>query len=390
MKIVIDGRIAQGPRVGLGVYVKNLVESLAEQPLEHQIVLLTTPGGPVFGDACPLGVEELQIAPSLENRIRREIWEQFELPGILKKLEADVYHGPIFTLPCLTAVHCAQVVTFYDASLFALPGVYNRLGTWRMKALMYRASRVADRIICGSEHAMEECARYLGSEILEKAKAIPIALPREVQEMLEPSYSEVEAAKLRYVGGDYLISVGTIQPRKNYERLIKAFSRLERQDLHLVICGQSGWKSESVYKTVESLGIKEKVHFLVNLPTEEVQKLMKGAEIFVFPSLYEGFGIPPLEAFAMGTPVAASSATSVPEVTGTAALYFDPSSIDEMMNVINRILDSPQLATDLADRGKKQLKKFSWDRCAKEHLEAYGLAISDYETRSRRGKILGS
>lgn len=377
MKIVIDGRIAQGPRVGLGVYVKNLVESLAEQSGGHRIVLLTTPGDPVFGEACPLGVEELPIAPSLDDRVRREIWEQFKLPGVLKGLNADVYHGPAFTLPCFLRVHCARVVTFYDASLFALPGVYNYLGLWRMKILMYVASRVADRIICGSQHAMDECARYLGPGIRRKAKAIPIALPREIQGLIKPSDSEIEDTKSRYVGGDFLFTVGTIQPRKNYERLISAFARLKYPNLHLVICGQAGWKNESVYKLVDLLGMTGRVHFFVNLSTDEVQKLMRGAKIFVFPSLYEGFGIPPLEAFAAGTPVAASSATSVPEVTGSAALYFDPYSVEEMISVLERILDSPALAADLAERGRQRLQTFSWDRCAKEHLETYHSAVSD-------------
>ncbi len=376
MRVVLDARIAQEPREGLGVYVANLIEAIADLHEGHQLVLITTSDAPPLALRPMPGVEVVPAAPSLKARLGREIWEQLRLDGLLKELKADVYHGPAYTIPCLRSGACPAVVTFYDASVFALPECYSAMVRVRFQVLMRWAARSAAGVICGSKHALAECTRYLGASLRTKARVIYIALPRDIETYGEPSPSEVQAAKRLYSDGcDYLFAVGTIHPRKNYERLVDAFARLGKPDLKLLICGKPSWKSGEAADLVRRLGLQDRVRFLGNLPTGTMRSLMKGARVFVFPSLYEGFGIPPLEAFALGTPVAASSASSIPEVTGDAALLFDPLSTEDIGSAIRRLIDEPGLSTEFVRRGRERLSGFSWERCAREHVEVYRAAI---------------
>lgn len=372
MKVVIDARIAQGARVGLGVYATNLVRALSALGEDLQLVLLTSPDAPQPELPVLRGVEIRPVAPALETRWEREIWEQYRLPPLLREMGADLYHGPAYTLPFLRRTPCPTVVTFYDASLFALPECYGWLGRNRLRLLMRGAARSSDGVICGSIHAVDECAKYLGAWIRTKARAIYIALPREVEALGEPSPTEIAEARRRHAdGGEYLFTVGTVQPRKNYDRLIEAFSRLDHADLKLLICGKLAWKRDSALAAVPRFGLQGRVKFLGNLDTDEMRALMKGAKAFVFPSLYEGFGIPPLEAFAARTPVASSSASSIPEVTGDAALLFDPLSVPAMTDAMRKIVEDAELCRTLVARGTERLSHFSWERCAREHLEVY-------------------
>jgi glycosyltransferase involved in cell wall biosynthesis len=179
----------------------------------------------------------------------------------------------------------------------------------------------------------------------------------------------------------YLLSVGTIQPRKNYVRLIEAFSRIANSELgiagsqfaicnlQLVIAGGRGWMYADVFHVVERLGLQERVILPAFVADEDLPALYAGATLFVYPSLYEGFGLPVAEAMACGTPVVSSNASSLPEVGGEAALYFDPRDVDAMADAMRRALSDESLRADLRARGFAQAQKFSWEKAARELMQ---------------------
>jgi glycosyltransferase involved in cell wall biosynthesis len=171
----------------------------------------------------------------------------------------------------------------------------------------------------------------------------------------------------------YLLSVSTIQPRKNYVRLIKAFSRLVADlpsPISLVIAGGNGWMYKEVYQTVEQMGLQDRVSILGFAPDDDLPALYSMATLFVYPSLYEGFGLPVAEAMACGLPVVCSNASSLPEVGGDAVLYFDPCDVGAMADAMRRALADEALRKELQRKGLEQVKRFSWERAAEGLLES--------------------
>jgi len=168
------------------------------------------------------------------------------------------------------------------------------------------------------------------------------------------------------VKGDFLLYVGTLQPRKNLNKLIEAFSRLGGQDLKLVIVGKKGWLYKEIFGKVKELGLTKKVIFTGYVPYEELSAFYQQAQCFVLVSLYEGFGLPVLEAMHYGCPVVASNVSSLPEVVGQAGILVDPNNIEDIARGIKKAIQNRE---ELVQKGYKQVKKFSWDKCAKETLK---------------------
>ncbi|MBC8262859.1 MAG: glycosyltransferase family 4 protein, partial [Anaerolineales bacterium] len=189
----------------------------------------------------------------------------------------------------------------------------------------------------------------------------------------------IETVKAKYdIIGDYILFVGTLQPRKNLIRLIEAFSNLQPptsnlqppiSNIQLLIAGKSGWLYEKIFRRVEELGLEGTVLFPGYIAAEDLPALLSGARLFVFPSLYEGFGLPVLEALACGTPVVCSNASSLPEVAGDAALLVDPLDVEGLAAALERVLRDEELRAELIERGFEQVRKFSWERCARETLD---------------------
>jgi len=192
---------------------------------------------------------------------------------------------------------------------------------------------------------------------------------------LEPQIYSMNILKAKYgVSDKYILFVGTLQPRKNIARLIEAFSQikkgkhLEAKDLQLVIIGRKGWLYEEILAKPKELEIEKDVKFLENINDDELVLFYKHALCFVLPSLYEGFGLPVLEAMQYGCPVITSNSSSLPEAGGEGALYVDPENIDDIAEKITKLISDEKLRSELIEKGKKQLEKFSWEKTAKETL----------------------
>jgi len=186
------------------------------------------------------------------------------------------------------------------------------------------------------------------------------------------SLNNMELLEKKYhISGDYILFVGTLQPRKNIEKLIEGFSNVVKKHpkLTLVVVGKHGWLYEDILKAPKKYGIEEKVKFISFVPDQDLASFYKQALCYVLPSLYEGFGLPVLEAMAYDCPVITSNISSLPEAGGDAALYVDPKNVDDIAEKILMLVENPSLRRELIEKGKKQIKKFSWEKCAKETLE---------------------
>ena len=261
------------------------------------------------------------------------------------------------------------MVTIHDLGYLHFPRAHRLLDRLYLDLSTRFNARAAAHIIADSQATKRDLVERYGVE----PSKISVIYPGYDEEAFQPvrEREAIEAVKARYgIAGDYILFVGTIQPRKNLVRLMEAFSLLKRQaaDLQLVIAGKKGWLYEAIFRRVEELGLEGQVVFTGYVAEEGLPALFSGARLFVFPSLYEGFGLPVLEAMACGTPVVCSNASSLPEVAGDAALLFDPLDVEGMAAAMGRVLGDERLRAELIERGLQRARGFSWEKCARETL----------------------
>ncbi|MBI3341982.1 glycosyltransferase family 4 protein [Candidatus Curtissbacteria bacterium] len=183
------------------------------------------------------------------------------------------------------------------------------------------------------------------------------------------SKQQVETVKKKYkIAGDYVIFVGTIQPRKNIERLIEAFSKIKPKSVKLIIVGRKGWLYDAILKKSHDLGIQEEVIFTDFVPNEDLPPLISGSKAYINPSLWEGFGIPVVEAQACDVPVAVASTSSLPEIVGESGILFDPDSVESIKIALQKLITNEKFSRELIKKGQENVKRFSWEACAKETL----------------------
>lgn len=383
MKIAIDARMLQYSRVGISVYVENLILNLVKnfENIELHLIFVKKLKTLNLFDKYK-NIISYYVAPGYGEYFKRELWEFKNLATFLDSIDVDLYHSPNYYLPYLVKPKVPMVVTMYDASLFAVPQYYKFFHKFLGKIHIYFSSKVATRFIFGSAHAKSEFIKYLGKDIENKGTYIYIGLPNEINNKKMIKNESIILSKEKYkINGKYIIAIGSVHPRKNYERLIEAMSDERLQDYTLVICGSIAWKSDSVFEKIKKLNLENRVIITNYIETEDMQNLLTGAELMVYPSFYEGFGIPPLEAFAYNIPVVTSNTSSIPEVVCDAAVLFDPFDVKDMSDKIIGVLNSNDLKTDLIAKGKERLNFFSWDKCAKEHMNVYLEALKE-----KRGK----
>jgi len=279
----------------------------------------------------------------------------------------DVLFVPAHVLPL---VHPPRsVVTIHDLGYLHFPRAHRLLDRLYLDLSTRFNARAAAHIIADSQATKRDLVERYGVE----PSKISVIYPGYDEEAFQPlrEREAIEAVKTRYgIAGDYILFVGTIQPRKNLVRLMEAFSLLKRQaaDLQLVIAGKKGWLYEAIFRRVEELGLEGQVVFTGYVADEDLPALFSGARLFVFPSLYEGFGLPVLEAMACGVPVVCSNASSLPEVADDAALLFDPLDVVGMAAAMERVLGDERLRAKLVERGLKRARGFSWEKCARQTL----------------------
>lgn len=370
MRIALDATAIPRLMAGAAVYTYELTHALAAVDNENEYVVLAR--GDLFDDlaASRPGLRVLKVR--VRSRTMRLLWEQTVLPLHLRRLRIDVLHSPHHTTP-LAPCGCRRVVTFHDLTFFLLPGRYPPSRRLYFQTMTRLSALVADAVIVPSEAVRQDVMR-----VLRLPSRRVFVTPEAAGPAFAPQDADaVEAVRRRYgLDGPFLLSVGSLEPGKNRERLLQAFARLRARGLEytLAVAGQRAWRYEGEAPLARRLGLAEAVRFLGHVPAADLPALYSAADLFVFPSLYEGFGLPALEAMACGTPVVTSSVSALPEVVGDAALQVNPLDIEALAEAMERLLRDDGLRTDLRERGLRRAEEFSWERTARATLSVYGRA----------------
>ncbi|MCR5600455.1 MAG: glycosyltransferase family 4 protein [Ruminococcus sp.] len=271
-------------------------------------------------------------------------------------------------------VHGKKVVTVHDMVYKAFPETVRGRTRFMLETGLKRSMKRADIIVTDSEFSKSEIIKYFPQHE-HKIKVVPCGVDLERFHPCTEPERIPEVKKSLDIEGDYFLYLGTIEPRKNLERLITAYAAFAKKvggkAPKLVLAGGKGWLDNGIYSRVEKLGMTKNVIFTKYVPSEDMNPLMCGALAFVFPSIYEGFGMPPLEAMACGVPVLASSEASLPEVTGDCAVICDAYSVKSIAQGLYRLYSSPKLREELSRKGLERAKGFTWERSAEMLLDIY-------------------
>jgi glycosyltransferase involved in cell wall biosynthesis len=375
MRVAIDGSAIPPAMAGAGVYTCQLARALAALSDGPELVVFAREG--LFDDLRSERfrvIHTSQMSPAV-----RLVWEQTSLPRSLRRGHVDVLHSPHHHTPLLPSRNgqhrAARVVTVHDVTFMLLPGRYPLLRRLYMEAVTRASMRIADAIIVPSEAVRDDLRR-----VIDRNARVAV-----VPEAAGPQYRAIEderaigAVRERYgLGETFLLSVGSLEPGKNRGRLIAAFKRLARQDIELVIVGQPAWRYEREFDLVNALGLEARVRFLGYVPDADMPAIYNAATAFAFPSLYEGFGLPVLEAMACGTPVVTSDRGATAEIAGDAALLVDPRDVTSMVYALSNVLADEALRHSLRQRGLERAAQFSWERAARETLSVYEVASARF------------
>ncbi|RRR72062.1 MAG: glycosyltransferase family 1 protein [Candidatus Viridilinea halotolerans] len=383
MRLGLDARYATDHFPGIGRYILGLAQGLAELTPGHRLVL-------IVNQAFAAGRYALTALADLPNVELHPVavgpfspQQQLVLPLLARQLQLDLLHSPYYVKPYV-GLPCPSIVTIFDMNGWRFP----RSLTWRgrifYRVTMALAVRTSAMIITGSASAQADL-RHVYRLPAHRLAVTPLAAERRFQ----PQPPEVlAAARARYqLPADYVLYVGSNKPHKNLERLVQAWARVVATGVNaatpLVLAGHEAGGGPSLRQLVTAADIERHVRFLPNIADDDLPALYSGATIFAFPSYYEGFGLPPLEAMACGTPVLCAYATSLPEVVGDAALTVDPFSMPEIAEGLQQLLANPQLRRDLSARGLQRARTFSWRRTALATLEVYARVMR--ETKRGQG-----
>ncbi|MCX6032904.1 MAG: glycosyltransferase family 1 protein [Chloroflexi bacterium] len=373
MRIAIDYTPALRQSAGIGRYTRNLVAALADLDRENQYTLFCA--GEKATGAWPANFT--MRASRIPARWLTAAWHRLRLPLPAEQLagDCDLYHSPDFALPPLRRAR--GVVTVHDLSFLRLPECADPGLRSFLERTVPRSVAQAHRVLADSESTRRDLIELLHVP----PEKITVLLPG-IEARFRPVRDPARLAEVRdryKLPGWFILSMSTLEPRKNFARLITAYAQMRRQTglpHQLVIAGRPGWLYQPIYDQVRKEGLAEQVSFLGFVADEDLPALYTLADLFAFPSLYEGFGLTPLEAMACGTPVVAGNNSSLPEVVGNAGLLVDATDVDAIADAMARVLGNATLCVRLSDLGRAQAARFTRSATAEKLLEAYRLAMT--------------
>ncbi len=376
MKIGINAQLLKIENSGVENCIRGLVEALLEIDSENEYVLY-----------LPKQAELRNIPDYVVRRTRltnhlrpvRVFWEHVLLPQFLVRDKIDVFHSPGYILPPLVSV--PSVVSIHDLITLLYPSLCKRSNALYYRLFLYQSAKKAQRIIVHSEKTKEDLINYLGID----GDKIAVIYPG-----ISKGFKILRNAQLlkrirrKYLlPEEFILFVGNLEPKKNVVRLIRAFLKLRKEKSikhSLVIVGRKGWKHKDIFGAVKGSPYGKEVIFTGYVPDEDLPAIYNLAGLFVFPSIYEGFGLPPLEAMACGLPVITSNAGSLPEVVQDAGIMVSPNNTDELAEVMLQVLMNRNLREGLITKSLRRAKLFSWEKTARATLEVYEQVYKDSRT----------
>jgi exopolysaccharide biosynthesis WecB/TagA/CpsF family protein len=356
-------RAARAHRTGTETYSLELIKALAQLASPQRHLRLYTPHPPQHTDWPDLPYVETRIIPW------PRLWTHLRLSVELRLHPPEVLFVPAHVLPLSCPV--PAVITVHDLGYLHYPHAHHRFDRWYLDWTTRRHTRVAHHLIADSQATKNDLIDFYGAKP-DQITVVYLGRDEPLARVGDPQ--SIEATKSKYhVVGDYLLYLGTLQPRKNLIRLVEAFHQavtsLQNDGLKLVIAGRQGWLYTDIFERVQHLSLTGRVLFPGYIADADKPALLSGALAYVFPSLYEGFGLPVLEAMACGTPVLTSNCSSLPEVAGRAALLVDPHDTPQIANGLVQLIINPDLRGQLVERGYCQIQQFSWSKAAKQVME---------------------
>ncbi len=304
------------------------------------------------------------------------LWTQTAFAFEIWRDKPDVLWMPVHNLPILHRRNLKIIVTIHDLAFKIFPDYFTKKDLLKLNKLSDMAIKKADKVIAVSQSTKSDILKFYPEILEEKIAVIHHGFDAEIFQKkysAETTNKLLESYKLK--AKSYLVYVGAIQPRKNLEILIESFEKIKKEssgwrtDLKLVIAGAPAWKAENTLQKITASEFKNDIIVTGNLEFEKIAMLYQNAKIFVFPSLYEGFGIPVLEAMAAGTPVVCARNSSLVEAGGEAVLYFKTEDSNDLAVCINKIIENETLEKELIQKGFEHARKFSWEKCAQETLD---------------------
>jgi glycosyltransferase involved in cell wall biosynthesis len=369
VRIGIDARKLHD--FGIGTYIRNLLRHLARMDDRTEYIVVCRPEDRAGLSA--LGENFRLVSESAGNYT---VAEQVKIPLVLQREGVTLFHAPHYVLPPL--IRCRSVVTIHDCIHLMFPQYLpNRFAFTYAKASIGLAARRATRVLTVSESSKRDILRFVDAEP-EKIDVIYNAYDERFA--IDPAEEQVVRVRERFqLQDEFVLYAGNVKPHKNLERLIDAFQIVRKRGLDhlkLVLIGDEISKYTALRRAVHRHQLHKYVRFLGYLPEETLAVMYRLAGVFVFPSLYEGFGLPPLEAMASGTPVVTSNVSSLPEVAGDAAVLVDPYDPAAIADGIYRVLSDEQLRKDLRHRGVARAGMFSWEQSVRRVRQIYA-EVSD-------------
>lgn len=371
LRIAIDYTAAVNQSDGIGRFVRNQVEALIRIDRDNDYVLLHA--APNLGRSvlAPTGPNVISRELRFRERTMNLIWQRLQLPvpADLATGPIDIFHAPNFVLPPLR--HAASILTVHDLAFLIRPECADHRLRAYLEHAVPRATQRADLIVTDSENTRNDVICLLDVD----ADRV-FVVPGGVSPAFHPAPSDqVEAVRQKHaLERPYILAVGVIEPRKNLPRLIDAFTRFKFRTgapHQLIIAGGRGWLSDETYRRAARSPYAQDVRFMGRFPDDELSALYTGAEVFVYPSLYEGFGLPVLEAMACGVPVICSNSSSLPEIATGAAELITPDDSETIAVALDAVCADVERRDELRELGRARAAEYTWERSAQRLLDVY-------------------
>lgn len=371
MIIAFDISYIQKKRAGIGRAALSVLQNLLEHDRTNEYIL--------HGWSFSLDIETIKIfkKPNVQlsllkipGNIKRFYWNRFRTPNIEYFLKSiNIFHS---SDPLLPPLHTAKsIITIHDLSYKKYPYLFQKqVLNWDKYIL--KSIKRADAIITPSDQSRNDIIEFFPSAV-DKINVVHFPIESIFTNIPETNYDSLIKSKYN-LDNPFILFVGTIEPRKNLVNLIRAFEMFQhkhKSPLQLVICGKLGWLYRDIFEAIKQSSIVSTIRYFNYLPEKELASLYRLARIFVFPSLYEGYGFPVLESMASGTPVITSNTSSLKEIAEGAAILVDPTNVDELADAMMRLSENDSLRTELSRRGLERIKFFNPETAAEQVLNIY-------------------